>query len=188
MAAAKSLALGTASAVIGLASASAALAVPSYSRQTGDPCSSCHVGAYGPALTPHGREFKLGGYSDGHVVVPLSVTAVASFTHTARAQPEAPEHFSRNNNAAVQEIVGFVAGKVATHVGTFIGVEHSGIERHTELDHFDVRYAQPLTVGGKDLLLGFAINNNPGSQDVFDSFPPWAFPHDSSDLVPERNA
>ena len=70
-------------------SATPAFAVPSYSRQTGEPCTSCHVGAYGPQLTPHGRAFKLGGYSDGKTVVPLSATAVASWTHTAKRQPEA---------------------------------------------------------------------------------------------------
>src|SRR3982750_2563683 len=96
---------------------SPAFAVPSYSRQTGEPCTSCHVGACGPALTPHGRAFKLGGYSDGKTVVPLSATALFSFTHTAKAQPEAPEHFSRNNNAALQEVVGFIAGKITKHSG-----------------------------------------------------------------------
>jgi len=138
-------------------------------------------------LTPHGRAFKLGGYSDGHFVVPLSGSALVTFTHTAKDQAEAPEHFSRNDNVAVQEIIGFIAGRIAPHAGAFIGVEHSGIERHTELDHFDVRYAQPLKLGGKDAILGFGINNNPGSQDVFDSLPAWAFPHETSELVPERS-
>src|SRR4051812_28185376 len=145
-------------AIAGLASPAAA--VPSYSRQTGEPCTSCHVGGYGPQLTPHGRAFKLSGYSDGHVVVPLSATALFSFTHTAKSQPEAPEHFNRNDNVAVQEVVGFIAGKIAPHAGAFIGVEHSGIERHTQLDHLDVRYAQPLRIGGKDAMLGFEVNNN----------------------------
>ena len=42
-----------------------ALAVPSFSDQTGDACSACHVGAFGPQLTAHGRQFKLEGYTDG---------------------------------------------------------------------------------------------------------------------------
>jgi hypothetical protein len=122
------------------------------------------------------------------MVIPLSATALFSFTHTAKAQSEAPEHFSRNNNAAVQEVLGFIAGRIAPHAGAFIGVAHSGIERKTGLDHFDVRYAQPLKLGGKDAILGFGVNNNPGSQDVFDSLPAWAFPHDFSELVPKSNA
>jgi hypothetical protein len=179
------LAPATAGIVI-LVAASPAWAVPSYTRQTGDPCSACHIGGYGPALTPHGRAFKLGGYSDGKTVVPLSATILASVTHTAKDQSEAPEHFSRNDNAALQEIVGFVAGRIAPHAGAFIGVAYSGIERKTALDHFDARYAQPLKLGGKDAILGFSVNNNPGSQDVFDSLPAWAFPHEAPELVPER--
>jgi hypothetical protein len=38
-----------------------ARAVPSYSRQTGMPCASCHYAP--PELTPFGRTFKLEGYT-----------------------------------------------------------------------------------------------------------------------------
>ena len=167
--------------------ASPAAAVPSYSRQTGEPCTSCHVGAYGPALTPHGRDFKLGGYSDGKATVPLSGSALFTFTHTAKAQSEdASPHDGRNNNVAVQEVVGFIAGKIAPHFGTFIGVAYSEPDRHAMLDHFDVRYAEPLKLGGKDAILGFDVNNNPGSQDPFNTLPVWRFPHEEAELVPER--
>src|SRR6266550_1579081 len=173
--------------LLAASAAAPAMAVPSYSRQTGEPCTSCHVGAYGPALTAHGRAFKLGGYSDGKTVVPLSATAVASWTHTAKAQSEpASAHDGRNNNVALQEVVGFVAGRVAPHLGTFIGVAYTEPDNKTMLDHFDVRYAQPLKLGGKDAILGFDVNNNPGSQDVFDSLPAWTFPHEAPELVPER--
>ena len=36
-------------------------AVPSFASQTGQPCTACHVGAFGPQLTPFGRAFKIGG-------------------------------------------------------------------------------------------------------------------------------
>ena len=39
-------------------------ALPSFARQTGMPCSACHVQAFGPGLTPTGRNFKLYGYTD----------------------------------------------------------------------------------------------------------------------------
>jgi hypothetical protein len=29
-----------------------ALAVPSFAIQTGQPCAACHIGAFGPQLTP----------------------------------------------------------------------------------------------------------------------------------------
>jgi hypothetical protein len=49
--------------IIGLVvlSVPSARAVPSYSRQTGLPCASCHYAP--PELTPFGRTFKLEGYT-----------------------------------------------------------------------------------------------------------------------------
>ena len=47
-----------------LAAAPSAHAVPSFARQTGADCAACHVGAYGPQLTPYGIKFKLGGYTE----------------------------------------------------------------------------------------------------------------------------
>ena len=34
-----------------------AAAVPAFAVQTGEPCQGCHVGGFGPQLTPFGREF-----------------------------------------------------------------------------------------------------------------------------------
>ena len=38
-------------------------ALPSYARQTGQPCGTCHTDFAG--LTPYGRLFKIGGYTAG---------------------------------------------------------------------------------------------------------------------------
>jgi hypothetical protein len=43
--------------------ASPAQALPSFARQTGQPCGTCHTDF--PALTPYGRRFKLLGYTTG---------------------------------------------------------------------------------------------------------------------------
>src|SRR6266568_3603566 len=40
-----------------------AQALPSFARQTGQPCGTCHTDL--PALTPYGRRFKLLGYTTG---------------------------------------------------------------------------------------------------------------------------
>src|SRR5215467_10382208 len=40
-----------------------AQALPSFARQTGQPCGTCHTDF--PALTPFGRRFKLLGYTVG---------------------------------------------------------------------------------------------------------------------------
>ena len=42
---------------------SEAHALPSFARQTGQPCGTCHTDF--PALTPFGRRFKLFGYTIG---------------------------------------------------------------------------------------------------------------------------
>ena len=42
---------------------SPAHALPSFARQTGQPCGTCHTDY--PGLTPYGRLFKLGGYTAG---------------------------------------------------------------------------------------------------------------------------
>lgn len=42
---------------------SPAMALPSFARQTGQPCGTCHTDF--PALTPYGRRFKLLGYTTG---------------------------------------------------------------------------------------------------------------------------
>ncbi|MGD9472999.1 MAG: hypothetical protein AB7G24_13995 [Novosphingobium sp.] len=162
-----------------------AAALPSYARQTGEPCTSCHVGGFGPQLTPHGRDFKLGGYSDslGSFKVPLSAMVVANFTHTKKDQT-APisGHDGSNDNWALQEASIFLAGRLLPGLGTFIQTTYSEIDRAVAFDHADIRYAHTLQLGGKDLLLGIDINNNPTVQDPYNSVGAWSFPYTASDL------
>jgi hypothetical protein len=46
-----------------LGALSPAAALPSFARQTGQPCGTCHTDF--PGLTPYGRKFKLLGYTTG---------------------------------------------------------------------------------------------------------------------------
>src|SRR5579872_2047184 len=82
-----------------------AIALPSFAVQTGQPCATCHVGAFGPQLTPQGRDFKLHGYAatDGKDHgLPFAFTTQSSFTHTdsAKAGGAAPG-FKPNDNIAI---------------------------------------------------------------------------------------
>src|SRR5271168_738072 len=55
-----------------------AQALPSFARQTGQPCGTCHTDF--PALTPFGRRFKLLGYTTGgglYRTTPFSNSAVS---------------------------------------------------------------------------------------------------------------
>jgi hypothetical protein len=49
--------------IINIAGSDPARALPSFARQTGQPCGTCHTDF--PGLTPFGRQFKLGGYTAG---------------------------------------------------------------------------------------------------------------------------
>jgi hypothetical protein len=76
-----------------------AAALPSYSWQSGQPCTQCHVQAFGPDLTSFGRQFKLNGYVWGDrpdvPFIPLAAMLQTSFTHTADGQPGgATPHFN----------------------------------------------------------------------------------------------
>src|SRR5271157_1361083 len=57
-------------------------ALPSYARQTGQPCAACHTII--PELTPFGRRFKIGGYTlqgGDWQGPPLAAMYIAGFTH-----------------------------------------------------------------------------------------------------------
>lgn len=177
---------GAAALLFGLSGTAHAL--PSYARQTGEPCTACHVGAFGPQLTPHGRAFKIGAYSDAKdekFRAPLSAMLVGNWTHTKKDQASPlSSHDGTNNNIALQEASVFVAGKIAPHLGTFIQTTYSEIDRATAFDHADIRYARTVQASGKDLVLGLDLNNNPTVQDPFNTVGAWSFPYTASDLVP----
>ena len=70
-------------------------AVPSYTRQTGQPCTACNMNY--PELTSFGRAFKLGGYTlctGESTFPPPSAVVQTAFTHTEAPQPGgATPHF-----------------------------------------------------------------------------------------------
>jgi len=168
-------------------SASVALAVPSYARQTGSDCVSCHVGGFGPQLTPYGVKFKLGGYTDTDGKdgkIPLSAMLVANWTQTAKGVAEADKvpRYDTNNNAAVQEASLFLAGRMTENIGTFIQATYSGVERLSSLDQVDMRYARNIELFGQESTFGLSLNNNPTLTDPFNTLGQWRFPYTSSDF------
>lgn len=182
-----------ATAALLLAAAQPAHALPSYARQTGESCAACHIGAFGPQLTPHGIKFKLNGYSetDGKEhFPPLSGMVVGSWTHTAKGQPGgAGPHDGANNNFSLQEASAFLAGRLADHLGSFVQATWSDSDtRKFTLDNVDVRYARNFELGGRDTIAGLSFNNSPTLSDPFNTLAAWRFPYMASELAPSPAA
>lgn len=170
-----------------LAACPDALALPSFARQTGMPCSQCHTLSFGPALTSYGRQFKLNGYTwgDGDHPMPLAFMVLGGFSHVEAAVPDPlARHFATNDNLSVDQVSAFYGGRVTEHSGAFVQVTYSGEDRHTTWDNLDMRYARAVDFAGTDAVVGISVNNNPTVQDLWNSTPAWGFPYISSPLVP----
>jgi hypothetical protein len=171
--------------IIGFLPAAPAWSVPAFARETGVACAVCHTLAFGPALTPYGRNFKLHAYALGtQRTIPLSADLVASFTHTEQAQPPVP-HYSSNDNFALDDVDAYFAGKIASNFGAFAQVSYDGIARHTSWGVFDARYARDVTVAGQAALFGLTLNNFPTVQDPWNSTYAWQFPFPATRLANE---
>jgi hypothetical protein len=187
-------------------------ALPSYARQTGLACSGCHYNP--PELNPAGRRFKLMGYvdkadetkvikTDGGKTrapldllasLPLSVMMDVSFTSTKSPVPNTgststPLPPTQNGNFEFpQDISLFLSGAWTTHVGSFLQVTYSSQGDHFSMDNTDIRYANSTKLGGKELVYGLDLNNNPTVEDLWNSTPAWGFPWVASDVAPTPNA
>jgi len=167
----------------------AASAVPSFARQTGQPCATCHTAF--PELTPFGRRFKLGGYTMGGGLTfeeapPIAAMLIPTFTHTERNQdsPPTPDTHT-NNNTVLQQASVFYGGTIYGNLGAFIQGTYDRATQHVFLDNTDIRYADTTKLFGLDLLYGVSVNNNPSVQDVWNTTPAWGFPYIASTLAPQ---
>ncbi|HET6807136.1 MAG TPA: cytochrome C [Frateuria sp.] len=167
-------------------------AVPSFARQTGQPCVACHVGGFGPQLTAFGRQFKLLGYTlktADAPNAPLSAMLVESFTRTRKAQAEPPaDGFSRNDNVELQQASAFLAGRLSEHLGVFAQATYSENGGSLGWDNIDLRYARTFSGRRHAGIWGVTLNNNPTVSDVFNTAPAWQYPYIAADLAPSSPA
>jgi hypothetical protein len=166
--------------------ATPAAAVPAFVDQTGLACDRCHVGGFGPQLTPYGRSFKLHGYtqrSGSSFTLPVSAMAVASYVNTQKDQPP-PRDFATNNNFAIDQISVFLAGGLGEHLGAFIQSTYDGVAHAFHWDNMDVRATTSFNVKDADVLVGASVNNSPTVEDPWNTLPAWGFPYTSSSLAP----
>jgi hypothetical protein len=185
-------------------------ALPSYARQTGQPCGTCHTDFAG--LTPYGRLFKIGGYTAGGgryrstlfpssddsstsqkpYVPPIAMMAIVGFTNTQAplAPPTAP--YGANNNVVVSPVSFFYGGAITDHIGAFAQVTYNAPPAggfgtdpfgHTwTWDNTDIRYADQTSIAGYNVIYGITANNNPTVQDPWNTTPAWVFPYAASTL------
>jgi hypothetical protein len=182
----------------GLATAPAALAVPSFARQTGLACEACHT-VY-PELTHFGRVFKANGYILTNVkqvrdvtgkkeellalaqTVPLSIMAQVSYTQMKTGVPDlstvgAPGVAQNGTAGFPQQLSLFYAGKIAPNFGAFFQLTYANDSGTIGIDNTDLRFADTTLLGDKrPLTYGLSLNNNPTVQDLWNSTPAWGFP------------
>ncbi|MGE5088450.1 MAG: cytochrome C [Candidatus Levyibacteriota bacterium] len=180
-----------------------ALAVPSFARQTGFECTTCHFSW--PELTSVGRQFKLGGFTlmretagnrpwlpasrDGPPPkLPLAAMVQGSVTDTHRTTGADPADFPRNGDLALQQVSAFYAGRIVEHLGAFAQWSYDGIAHRGSVDNVDIRAAGQREGNGPDLSYGLTLNNNPTVSDIYNTTPAWGFPYASSSVAVAPNA
>ena len=180
----------------------AALAVPSFARQTGMACEACHT--VFPELTHFGRVFKANGYTLTNLkqvrdvsaqkeellelsqFPPLSIMAQISYTQMKTGVPNlsgagAPGVAQNGTAGFPQQLSLFYAGKIAPHLGGMIQLTYANDSGTIGIDNTDLRFSDELLLANNGTLTyGLTLNNNPTVQDLWNSTPAWGFPYASS--------
>lgn len=180
--------------------ATPARAVPSFSRQTGLACNSCHTNPL--ELTPFGRQFKLNGYTftTGSQVTAksdqkesglqlLKVLPLSAMLQTSLTVTNTPQPGTQNGSFEFpQQASLFLAGEWTSHIGSFVQVTYEGQADHFSWDNSDIRIVNQGKLMDKSLVYGLTLNNNPTVEDLWNTTPAWGFPFVSSGSAPSPTA
>jgi len=168
-------------------------AIPSFERQTGLSCTSCHT-AY-PELTPFGRHFKIMGYvmSKSEKLYewppPLAGVAKVSFSHTEKSQPPGSvkdewanlTDSTTNDFFYLPQLLGaYYGGRIVYKFGALVQGNYDGVSNDFKLDITDVRIADMT----EEWMYGVTVNNAPTLEDLWNSTPAWGYPFEFSPVVP----
>ncbi len=182
-------------------------AVPSFARQTGYYCSTCHTAQ--PELTPFGRQFKLNGYTQGGTRcgdirkifgnsmsdpewsgANLSSWILPTFNHFAKPLPggsPAPG-LPANDILDFSDATVFYNGQIYCNLGIFSQFSYGSTAGPNGVpgifwDNTELRYTDKTRVSGNDVVWGILGNNNPSMQDVWNTVPAWLFPWVPQDIA-----
>jgi hypothetical protein len=188
-----------------LAQIPAALAVPSFARQTGMACEACHT-VY-PELTHFGRVFKASGYVLDNLkqvrdvnskkeqllelaqTPPLSIMLQISYTQLKTPLPDlanvdVPGEAQNGTAGFPQQLSLFYAGKIAPHFGGFVQITYANDSGTIGIDNTDLRFADTkILPNDQSLIYGISLNNNPTVQDLWNTTPAFGFPYASSNAM-----
>ena len=176
-----------------------ASATPGFARQTGISCQACHT--IFPELTPFGRKFKLNAYVFTNVkeiqatdeqgqrttlslsdLPPISVMLQGSNTTLNRGVPDsgvAGDLSQKNDTEFPQALSLFYTGRISDNLGAFLQLTWEPDGNSVGIDNSDLRFASHASfdsIGVPDFIYGLTLNNNPTSQDVWNSTPAWGYP------------
>lgn len=178
-----------------------AMALPSYARQTGLPCSGCHTTP--PELNSAGRLFKLLAFTDKSQNTSITSSSdkrhsgldilaslpLSAFLETSTTGTKTPQPTTQNWNFEFpQDISLFLAGAWASHIGSFLQMTYEIQNDHFSIDNTDIRYANKKQIANKELDYGLTLNNNPTVEDLWNSTPAWGYPFIASSSAPTPSA
>lgn len=203
----RGIALSIAGLAAVFAAAAPASATPGFARQTGLACEACHT--VFPELTPFGRLFKFNGYVFSNVsqlqdinvkkestlalpqAAPIAVQLQASNTTLGHSIPDtgtpAVTDLSQKNQAQFPQALSiFYTGKISDNLGAFLQLTWTPSNNSVGIDNSDLRFANHgslPSLGASDFIYGITLNNNPTSQDVWNSTPAWGYPFIASNVA-----
>jgi hypothetical protein len=174
-----------------------AQATPSFARQTGEACATCHMQAFGPWLTEEGIKFKLNAYTAGDknqiptLLNNFAAEVVSSVTNTQQSVPvgtyfnNSAGSSNSNNNVVNDWDSIFYAGRLTDFAGSYIKVNFDPqIGRSIALSKFDVRASDSTSFENVDIVYGISANNAPTMSDFWMSTPAWMYPYNMSMVSP----
>jgi hypothetical protein len=174
-----------------------ALATTGFARQTGEPCSACHMQSYGPWLTQYGQKFKLDGYVAGKpqtnlldALKPFSLEVIGSLTNTQKDVAPGTYYDNKsgqskaNNNAVNDWTALYYTGRVIDKVGAYLQLNlNPQVGHSTSLAMADIRYANHAAFNGNELTYGITLNNAPTMSDSWMSSYAWMYPYTQSPVT-----
>jgi hypothetical protein len=175
-------------------------AVPSFARQTGLDCTTCHMSWL--ELTNVGRRFKLGGYQltkamdedtkqplvtfrfdDPAPIIPLAGMLQFSYNHTQKRNTPGVNLDDRSGDIPnqgqliLQQASVFLNGKIAPNIGCFCQLTWDGVASRAVADNMDIRFANDYSGEKLNAVYGLSLNNSPGMSDVLNTTPVWWWPY-----------